>query len=151
MFSDAPFTFELYGDTINSPRIPGVVSTFDIGGVGSGVFSARMHVVHGAQFGMDEGDPRYSVLLSLSGPELQGYDMQTSFAPVTFASVASDPIERFYNIPTSLGPLALFSARDVTFSAMVVPEPSSVALIGLAAVSAIIGSRTFRKGRRNGR
>lgn len=145
MFIDSPFTFELYGDTVNAPRIPGTLSTFEIEGLGSGVFSARMHVLRNVAFGLDEGDPRYSVLLSLSGPELQGYDLQSSFSPVTFARVGEDPLERFSGIPTSLGPLSLFSARDVTFSAVVVPEPSSVALLSLAGVALLVASRSLKK------
>ena len=144
-FNDSPFTFELYGDTINAPRIPGTLSAFEIEGLGSGVFSARMHVLGNVAFGLDEGEPRYSVLLSLSGPELQGYDLQSSFSPVTFARVGEDPLERFSGIPTSLGPLSLFSARDVTFSAVVVPEPSSVALLSLAGVALLVASRSLKK------
>jgi hypothetical protein len=152
-FADTPFSIQLYGDTINAPRIPDSASTFDIGQVGSGLFSVDMRInafPNGAvggggvvAFGVQGGRD----LLYLYGPALAGYDLARSFLPVTFATVGDDPIERFREIPTSVGPLSLFSARDVTFSATLVPEPSTMALVAMATLSLFIGSRALRKSR----
>jgi len=151
-FANAPFSIQFFGDTTGvtptgtgSFSIQDSVSTLYVEGIGAGSFAVDMRM-----FALQSGTVGFGVeggntLLVLTGPALAGYDLKSSFVPATFAGVGADPLERFRNIGTTLGPVSLTSAQDVTFSATMVPEPSTVGLLVAAAVSLVICRQAKRK------
>jgi len=139
-FTDALFNIQFFGDTstVIQPGngtfgINGSLSTITLGNIGSGSFldGTRMFALQSgtAGFGMQGGN----LVLLLTGPALAGYDLRSSFSPATFATVGEDTLERFRDISTTLGPVDFTSARDVTFSAVIVPEHASLGLLSVAA------------------
>ena len=70
--------------------------------------------------------------------------MQTSIGPIFTAR--STAVDQFQNVATSAGSLSFSSITNVTFVANVVPEPSSLALCGVAALVGLgyAGSRRKR-------
>jgi len=142
-FTDTLFSIQFFGDTSAVTgdgifEINGSLATITLEHIGSGSFlggtrmfaRGRVPQEYGTvAFGLQGGN----VVLLLSGPALLGYDLRSSFQPVTFATVADDPLERFRDISTTLGPVDFTSAGNVTFRAVTVPEPAGLGLLSAAA------------------
>jgi hypothetical protein len=93
-------------------------------------------------FGTDQsGD-----LVDLDVGGLPSYDLTTSLGPI--GGIASAGIlGQFVNVPLSGAvSLTLTSLTDATFAAVVVPEPGSLALAGLAVGLSLVTARSRRLG-----
>jgi hypothetical protein len=144
-FSNTVFEFRMFGDTANvagdcaalCKNIASSVS-FSISGIGSGtldlsyaIFLNATSTAVGMQLANDfDRVDLYGV------PSIVGYDLASNFGPLTsgFSFVG-----QFNPDPTSAGSLSLVGGTGVTFQAIMqdtqaVPEPASLALVGLALV-----------------
>src|SRR6266481_1572810 len=79
------------------------------------------------------GDPtrNLAVLGAFTDSTLANYDLSTSIGPI-MGTTAFNPYP--VSFMTTLGGFSMTSVSDVTFQAVVVPEPSIAALIGLGLI-----------------
>jgi hypothetical protein len=153
-FTNAPFTIHLFADTSGVTLVPdpnnvvfsvnGSSSTIDIASIGFGSILAGTRVfVNQASnaVGFSLAGPSGLDLLDIQHPTFGTYDLMTSFGPVTVSDSHPGALEQFRDIASSLGPLSFTAARDITFTAVVVPEPSTIGLFAVGAVAFIIWRR----------
>lgn len=138
-FADAAFTIRVFADTgsiaQSSPlfQVEAISSTVDVTGFPSAVFTVDERVL----VAQDVPALAFSRSLSRGGNDLldienaafANYDLRSTFGPVF--DPAPFAVSQFWGEPSTLGNVAFTSARDVTFTATVVPEPSSLALVGI--------------------
>jgi hypothetical protein len=160
-FTNSPFTIYLSADTANVVQVPipdlgihvfsvdGLSSSIDIGGIGTAslLTSTRFFVNQesnavGISLLGDLGD-----LLDLRDTGLGAlatYDLRTSLGPLSATGAAS--VFNEFAVSTTLGPVVFDTAADITsFTALAVPEPSSVGLFALALLSFVVWKSAKRK------
>jgi hypothetical protein len=78
---------------------------------------------------------------------LETYQFATSLGPITGFDFLPNIFPNFQNIPTGLGSLTVASTSPLTFTAQVIPEPSSrlLSCVGLLALLSLCG--LLRSGR----
>lgn len=76
------------------------------------------------------------------------YDLQTSIGPIFVASPTA--VQQFRDVATSSGSLSFTGISNVTFRANVVPEPASLAMLGMGMLG-LVGLAARRAGRGGGR
>lgn len=166
-FSDVAFKIDLFGDTngVSFGRTDPYSSyvyrntgpaTIFISGIGSGEFLPAPDAYYGIEI---FNNPEVSVLgisylivpdyppdlLDIQNPALATYDLKSSIGPIFDPDPSA--INQFNNVDLTIGSLSFESARDVTFTATVVPEPSTL-LISLLGFS-LVGQEVWRRGQRN--
>ena len=142
--TNATFTFVFIGDTSN---ITGVDPLFNIPtsnsitiGASTGSFTAGVHV----------GDSHsnaiigFSDLASLNGITFVSAGAATYGLATPIALSASSPFFASGSLATTLGTLTITGARNLSFTATTVPEPTSLTLIG-AGLLGLTGLRLRRK------
>ena len=153
-FSQIPFVVTSIGDTstvfdnFGTWLAPSITATVSLSGLGLARFGERSLVFFNTSTDvLGFNSSRQADLLHLSDPALAGYRLQTSIGPVFEPSPACCP-GQFVDVATSLGPLSL-ATQAVTFNATVdgtvVPEPTSVLLLGTGL--AVFVARRTRVGR----
>lgn len=151
-FTDSQFTIRLSADTANVVQLPdptifslvGSSSSIKIDGVGAGdfltgtrVFVNQAHNALGFSLSPDGSPHEGNDLMDIYHATFGGYDLRTSLGPITVADSEPTALRQFQNVLTSLGALSFTDAKDITFTAVTVPEPSAFALLAGAALSLI--------------
>jgi hypothetical protein len=148
--NDAAFTFTLIGDTANitgagtamSPFLNTAISnTFAIG-ASQGFFSSAVDAgADGvdAQVGLTSSALTAGITFNSAGAT--GYNLATAISVS-----ASSPFFASGSFATNLGTLAITGAQNLTFTAIVVPEPATGVLSAFTLLGfALLGVRTARK------
>jgi hypothetical protein len=145
-FVDTAFTITLVGDTANvitaSPGIlanPVGTATLSISGGPTVTFTEQLAAFdsQGDQAAGIGSAPQMIPVLGTVDSAFGSYGLTTSIGPITntpaFSAGAS------FSTDNGLGPLfSLSSVTSSTFTAIAVPEPSSVVLLGMA-IGALVG------------
>jgi hypothetical protein len=134
-------------------------ATITIAGVGTGMFTDAVAILssyntllagppfNGQPFVLIATiqAPDFTGLLAIINPVLLGYDLRTSFGPLTGpGGAASGPLSVHH---TTLGDLSFSlpdGSQNSTFTATTVPEPSTVVLLGTGLIT-LVGSRFRRR------
>ena len=151
-FSNCLVSFTVTADTSNiiRPLTPGFFALVDataevtVEGIGTGSISGESDVFANAFNQVGFGDAQFNlVYFSTTSPALGGYDLDGSIGPAT-GSFASGG--RY--IETGLGELRITTDAytTTTFTATAAPEPSSLALCGIAGLVGLAIARS-RRGR----
>ena len=122
--------------------VPDQTSSVTIAGLGTFDITAPTNTFSVGTFAGVDSRADSSVILDASNPALSGYDLSSSFGPVTGPStiLAGDPVG------TASGDLILTAAGDATFEAVAaVPEPATVVSASLAAVMGLCYAWRRRK------
>jgi hypothetical protein len=140
-FSNQTLTFGLTTDTslVSGGFTPPVSGLLSISGVGQGTAQDSYIVFSGPQvvsFNISTTTP--ALVMS---PLLNMYDLRNAIGPVTSTS-AYGPVGGIAS--TSLGQVALTSAVTYTFSATIVPEPDSFALVLIGVAGLIYPATKYR-------
>jgi len=157
-FSGAAFVVTLRGDTtdvaifVNLGAIPGnenLTGNIAITGVGTSTFTNSLFIFSAPPeiftvplafygFGTFSSSGGHGNLISLNTPT--GPDLVSNFGPT---SSPNSSLSQFHDETTSLGNLTFSTMSDVTFreTVGVVPEPSTMVLIGSGLVAAIRARR----------
>lgn len=148
-FSNAAFSIESVADisqiTTLQPGILGVLAATDvtIAGFSRATFQFTNRVVANQNFsriGVGDFDQNLAVLF-MDHAAIQSYGLNTAIGPLT-----GPPIFGFSSFfPTSAGAMNFTGVFNVSFSAVVVPEPSSLILVGLAIAAGCRGRRHARQ------
>ena len=161
-FTDSQFTIRLSADTANVVQVPdasytifsvaGCTSTIDIGGVGAGDFLSGTGVFVNQEnnavglWRLSAEFPDLTIdLMDIYYPTFGGYDLRTSLGPVTVNDSDPTAIGQFRDISTTLGLVSFTGAKDITFTAVAVPEPSLLGLFAGAALSLIVWRQQRRR------
>ena len=131
-FSNVPITIEVLGNTLGvvnkGPGVfinPGVTSLF-IPGVGDVTVTDSTQMFSNTGSGIGIGDVTTNLAMFYLSPS-GGYNLGTDYGPLFNASPGA--ASQFNNIPTTDGTLDVSVWENVTFTATVTPEPSTVALM----------------------
>ena len=154
-FSNAIFSIRVFADTSDvyvNPLdsavldVDDIFSQFDIAGIGVGMFTSneRVFVDHSVSgLGFQRGAEPGLDLLDIQNDVFATYDLVSSLGPSFDPS--PEAVFQFHNEPSTLGPITFVSARDITFTADVVPEPSTTSfLICVAAIGVVLCLRRKR-------
>ena len=153
-FTDAAFAIRVVADTDQIIQfmdgrfrifsVEDLSSSIEIVGIGSGEFDREERVfvnqtssALGFSHSIGEGGVD---LLDIGHPSFATYDLSTSFGPV----VGIPLIDEFSGEPSTLGSILLFSAHDISFNAVVVPEPSSILVLAAGSFVAALFGRCTR-------
>jgi hypothetical protein len=153
-FSNSAFMIQVFADTNDVVQLPqestftveDISSTFEIAGIGLGVFSAEERVFDNqdvAFLGFARSVSRGGEdLLDFENIAFATYDLRNPFGP-TF--LGSPPVFVFNAEPSTLGPVTFTSFQDVTFSANVVSasDASSTVTLLLLALTATLGLKAM--------
>lgn len=140
-FSDASFTIAAQADTSNimSWQETNLQNTHDsttitITGIGTHEILSPSHTWHQTAGDGGLGENLGANWITLSGgfalgAEWFSYALDTNIGPI----VVDDPlsVNQFNNVSTSGGTLSFSAIDTVSFSATVIPEPSSLVLLGI--------------------
>lgn len=160
-FSNALVTLTFAGDTstvipsFQFFQTPPDTATVNVAGIGTATFTNSVYVYDNQSFGgtgyAGFGDSFVvQTIIATANDIFMTYDLQSSIGPISGTSFVHTDGTTF---ATSLGKLAFTSESGTsTFTAVVpnsVPEPSSLALCGMAALVGLCFARA--RGRLNGR
>src|SRR5262245_37704814 len=137
-FSNASVTLTATSDssmvTMEEPGlfvVPNLTATVSVSGLGAAAFTIPTSTFDNqatSAAGINGLSFVFPDILDLLNPALATYDLTTSIGPLTGPALFN-PGRRF---PTTSGDFVLNSvSSNVTFQAILVPEPSSLALLGL--------------------
>jgi hypothetical protein len=153
-FTNAAFTIRVFADTkdVTHPTpevyfLEDITSTLEIAGFPFAAFTLPEHMfvtepdALGFQRSHDLGDDLLDIIDEQNA--FATYDLRSSFGPVF--EPFPQAVEQFTNEPTTIGNVTFASARDVTFRAIVVPEPSSLLLLGVGFSIALWYRRSGRQ------
>ena len=173
-FTDSALVLTYVGDTANvSSLLPGLlqdangIALFSVADVGAGIFTGGLamslsnNTRGAAGFVANTTNPNQNsvspngpigfaqgVILATYNPAVfTTYDLTTALGPVTGPAIFDEHASAGPVIfPTTAGNLSLTSASDVTYTARLVPEPASLALIvpGCVAFAWPIGTHHSR-------
>ena len=153
-FTNAEFLITAQADTSNitpwvnasfGPQNTHLSAKIDISGLGVHTINTPSHtwaVPDGSLGGL--GENGYVNWVTLSGGQLSGYGLDTTFGPVT--DPAPTHVEQFHSVLTTGGVLQFTNISTITFEAILVPEPT--AMLSAATVG-LIGCLWIRNGVRN--
>jgi hypothetical protein len=152
-FSDTNFTITALADTNNitlwqlggnGPQNTHLSTVIDITSLGSYSITTPSHTwISGATSGPGSGWGGLGENLSLNWiniheNEFVGYGLNTPVGPLLYDSPGS--VDQFHDVSTSGGLLKFTSISTVSFTAIVAPEPSTLLLLGIGAIS-LLGYR----------
>lgn len=155
-FSEASFTISALADTDNITAWQATnrqnthqSTTITIAGLGTHEILSPSHTWHQDQgdggLGADLGPNWITFSGGLEfGTEWFFYALDTSIGPL----VEDDPLNvvQFAGVSTTAGSLSFFAIDSVSFTATVIPEPSSLALVGLGLAGLALSSRKVGRG-----
>jgi hypothetical protein len=150
-FTDAKVTVSGTGDTDDlyhfqgfptQPAINLPSTTVTVAGIGTATFTNPFAIVYGQGLRF-AGFAELTTLHTVLGVQItttRPYDLTTPIGPLP-------GVAEFTMVPfqTSLGVLEITSSTTGTFTAAIVPEPSSLALCGIAGVVGLAVARARRK------
>lgn len=156
-FTAAAFTIRVFADTVsirpgppNFFQVDDLFSTLDLAGFASATFIRNERVfvnqslsVLGFSHAESSGARD---LLDINGAPFATYNLASSLGPIFDATPFA--FEQLSNEPSSLGPITFTQASNVTFTASVIPEPASLALL-LLGLSVAAGARLRNPGLRS--
>jgi len=154
-FTLAHITFTSTADTsqITNPQpglfiVPDITATVFVSDIGTATFTiptinvVNQHTTIGIPaVGFSDPIQILAILFANNNPAFQTYDLSTSFGPL----VGTPTFNSGVSFMTTEGSFSLSSVSDVTFQAIVVPEPSIPALFCFVLVCAALA----RDARRN--
>jgi hypothetical protein len=131
-FSDVPITIEVLGNTLAvSKQGPGEyinpgITTLFIPGIGDVTVTDSTQMFSNIESGIGIGDNTANFAMFYLSPS-DGYNLETDFGPLFNATPGA--VDQFHSIRTTDGTLDMSLWENVTFTALVTPEPSTVALM----------------------
>lgn len=148
--NNAGFTFTLIGDTANitgagtdaSPFLNTALSnTFAIGASHGFISSAIEAGADGQSGQVGVTSPALTAGITFDAAGAMGYNLAT---PIAVSAIS--PFFAGGSFATNLGTLAITGAQNLTFTAILTPEPATGALSALTLLGfALLGVRTARK------
>ncbi len=111
-------------------RVPDITATVFVSDIGTATFTIPTINVANQNIpavGFSAPNQNLAILFADNNPAFHSYDLSTSFGPLAGTPGYNSGI----SFMTSAGLFSLNYASDVTFQAVVVPEPSIPALVGL--------------------
>jgi hypothetical protein len=157
-FANSHFLITATADTSDVSAVDPYVSqilvqsaTVEVDAFNTASFETGLRLFQGPYYSIPPGSlGDATVGLSLAtGPDLLdlfqhafvGYDLATALGPVFVPVPDYQSRLSFNNIPTSIGPMTLGSSLNVTFTATLVPEPSSISIFGGAVTFMVLAAR----------
>lgn len=140
-FTDALITFTSLGDT-NDVTVPfagvdflyvPVTTTVTVAGLGSDTLTGALYVFsyrdggYGGVQDLNAGD-----ILDTNAPAFRSYGLQTALGPVSGSTAATSLLTPY---STSRGSVTFAPIGDSTFAATPVPEPATMAALGLGGLA----------------
>ena len=143
-FFDVHITIEVFGNTLGVFRegfqeyVNPVLTDLFIPGIGLVNVTDTTQMFSNIETGIGIGDDRTDVALFYLSPA-DGYNLKTDFGPLFNADPGAG--DQFRGVRTTDGTLNLSLWENVTFTATVVPEPSTLTLwlVGLPILAAMWG------------
>jgi hypothetical protein len=150
-FFSARFTITSTADTsqithssLGVFQVPDITATVFVSGIGTATFTIpTINVANQGLPAVGFSDPtqHLAILFANGNPAMASYDLSTSLGPITGYS----SFNGFASFGTTAGGFLLSSVSTVTFQAIVVPEPSILALLGFCFIC--VTSQLLRRGR----
>jgi hypothetical protein len=134
-FANAAFTIQLVADTDDAALapdpyftiwlVPATSATIEIPGVGKAAFTTGKRVFVNQNYpglGFSEATTGLD-FLDIYDDALTNYDLTTPIGPIADLEPNPAALQQFRSVASTLGPVSLTSARDVTFRARLGPPP----------------------------
>jgi hypothetical protein len=110
-------------------HVPDITATVFVSDIGTATFTIPTINVanqNNSRVGFSAPNQGLAILFADNNPPFHSYDLSTSLGPLTGSASFNSGV----SFMTTLGSFSLTSVSDVTFQAVVVPEPSIPALVG---------------------
>jgi hypothetical protein len=144
---DTPFTIRATGNTTDIVQasafkaLENFAADIQVSGFPSAAFTNeyRLLVDHSNSILILGGNDR--VFIPLNHPSFSGYDLASNHGPIFFSGVR--PNAFIGQQPTTSGQITLAEIRNVTFTAVVVPEPATWVFVMCSGVLLVMRRRRF--------
>ena len=146
-FADAEFTIVATADTDDVVQPPGawtvanVFASVSVDGAGADVFSGEIRVTNNLSLrrvGTGD-DSNNSAVLFVDNDVFVGYDLKGPFGPVVGPPAFSSGV----TFDTTAGEFSITDVSTVTFVAVLIPEPTTLALVAIGLMC--IGTKRCRR------